>query len=198
MDLLLLNDRIGGPLKHGGVAMPRFVKPCRRNRGVESDGSVVKSDTFLSSMGSRMLADGPAPPVTTKLKTTVTAASGDANTLFVIEAGLPGYGDTNAAKRKVASATAVPLKSARALYNNRLAHESVKCAGRAAVDHIGMGSSVLIDCTPRSARFVKWLFWTMDVVFVRRGCAVHGNEQFGHWAFVTLPAFLSSSGWCSS
>jgi len=149
MDLLLLNDKLGGRLKDGGIAFPRFVVPGRRQRGTEGGESKV-SDTFLSASGSRMMLDvhprEPAEPH--KVNYSVTRASGDQNSFFVLNAKVT--------PREKADSTLqpAPLVSARTQHNKRMAKELRSIAARAGQVHIGAGnSSVLIDCTPRSARW---------------------------------------------
>lgn len=149
MDLLLLNDKLGGRLKDGGIAFPRFVVPGRRQRGTEG-GEPNISDTFLSASGSRMMLDEhprePAEPH--KVNYAVTRASGDQNSFFVLNA--------KATPREKADPAlqSAPLVSARTQHNKRMAKELRSIAARAGQVHIGAGnSSVLIDCTPRSARW---------------------------------------------
>lgn len=149
MDLLLLNDKLGGRLKDGGIAFPRFVVPGRRQRGTEG-GEPNISDTFLSASGSRMMLDEhprePAEPH--KVNYAVTRASGDQNSFFVLNA--------KATPREKADPAlqSAPLVSARTQHNKRMAKELRSIAARAGQVHIGAGNSfVLIDCTPRSARW---------------------------------------------
>ena len=157
MDLLLLNDRIGGRLKDGGVPFPRFVKPGRRMRGCESnDDSTLASDTYLSSVSTRMLCGdtGISAPRRDprKVNTSVTATSGETNTFFVLSSKQPGFSRDKVERTKSPEPA---LPSARALYNKRAAKEAIKCAGRAGFEHLGGGNNVLIDCTPRSARWAR-------------------------------------------
>jgi len=148
MDLLLLNDRIGGRVKEGGIVFPRFVKPNRRLRGTEDEQQKDLSDTFLSSMGSRMLMNAPPSARTRPMNPSVTATSSDQNPLFLIQ-----FPESN--QDKPISQNKNPPKSVRSLYHDRFKVELECCAGRAQLEHIGSGHSVLMDCTPRAMRAKK-------------------------------------------
>ena len=149
MDLLLLNDKIGGRLKEGGISFPRFVVPGRRQRGTEGGESII-SDTFLSACGSRMMFDETpkSPEKSHKVNYAVTRASGDQNPFFIIHSQLPP------SEKAEPAPIGPPLTSARTLHNKRMAKELRSIAGRAGQVHLGAGnSSVLVDCTPRPARW---------------------------------------------
>lgn len=142
MDLLLLHDRIGGRIKEGGVVFPRFIKPNRRQRGTEEEGAKDLSDTFLSSVGTRMLMNGQPSARTKPVNYNITAASCDQNPFFLVQFSDPSHERSQPQPQ-------TPPRSVRSLYQDRVRQEVQRVAGRAQLEHIGSGHAVLMDCTPR-------------------------------------------------
>ena len=146
MDLLLLNDKVGGSVKEGGFRQPRFVKPGRRLRGVEASEEELP-DHFFSTMGSRMLMGAPGDSRRRPINKTITGTSDSQNSLFVLGAA---RGSPSAPESPIGPVLASP----RSLYSARVRRELTTIAGRAGVSHLAAGGvGVLIECTPRSARF---------------------------------------------
>mmetsp|Transcript_48802 Transcript_48802/g.110753 ORF Transcript_48802/g.110753 Transcript_48802/m.110753 type:complete len:293 (-) Transcript_48802:318-1196(-) len=157
MDLLLISDNVGGALKNGGIRRLRFVKPGRRNRGTREEDSSLQNDTYLSSVGSRMLMGAEfedagitaeAPIRKRSTCNQITATSADQNPQLLIHTAPPKPNHDNESSRS----RETPLPSCRTLYNQRVEKEVRTVAGRAGIEHLGGGNAVLIECTPRSAR----------------------------------------------
>lgn len=145
MDLLFMEDRVGGSLKDGGFRRMRFIKPCRRDRGTTNNLAPMRSDTFFSSVGSGMLMDfQAAPPL--KINHRVNETSGSSHPFFLLPDSVPHNPGSS-----FIDATAEASGSA-SLYNQRYERES-RLVPRGTLTHVGLTAAVLVDCTPRSARW---------------------------------------------
>ena len=148
MDLMGMHDYLlgggGGRKMDGGIHTWRFVKPGERMRGGKDDSV---HDSQLSQVASRMLMDGkPTTADQVRVREALTKTSD--HEMFLLQ-GAGGSAATNHVQMHKAAARNTP----RTLHNQFIAKEMIRRAGRATIEHIGgPGSTVLINCTPRSAR----------------------------------------------